>query len=275
MRRILPRRHAEMPVKAPAYMPAFNWTGFYAGINGGGAWGRSNWSASGNSFDTSGGVVGGTIGYNWQAGPTVFGVEGDIDWSGIKGSTTCGGFSCETKNDWLGTFRGRVGYAFNRVMPYVTGGLAVGNIKATSPLRQQRRDACGLDARRRYRSQHRRPVERQDRVPLRRSRQDELLDLRRRRHGDRRQLPHQHRARGLQLPLLIARITDSIKPRNFVPGLFVCANESSKVANGTKTVAPRQHHDYFVTRRGTREPERSSFSIGGRRTPRPSGLYWK
>ena len=129
----LPRRRAEMPVKAPAYMPAFSWTGFYVGINGGGAWGRSNWAASGTSFDTSGGVVGGTVGYNWQAGPTVFGVEGDLDWSGIKGSSTCGGFSCETKNDWLGTFRGRVGYAFNRVMPYVTGGLAVGNIKATSP----------------------------------------------------------------------------------------------------------------------------------------------
>ncbi|HWE78247.1 MAG TPA: outer membrane protein [Pseudolabrys sp.] len=129
----LPRRRAEMPVKAPAYMPAFSWTGFYVGINGGGAWGRSNWSASGNSFDTSGGVVGGTVGYNWQAGPTVFGVEGDLDWSGIKGSSTCGGLSCETKNDWLGTFRGRVGYAFNRVMPYVTGGLAVGNVKATSP----------------------------------------------------------------------------------------------------------------------------------------------
>jgi outer membrane immunogenic protein len=63
----------------------------------------------------------------------VFGVEGDLDWSGIKGSSSCGGFSCETKNDWLGTFRGRVGYAFNRVMPYVTGGLAVGNVKATSP----------------------------------------------------------------------------------------------------------------------------------------------
>jgi outer membrane immunogenic protein len=129
----LPRRRAEMPVKAAAYMPAFSWTGFYAGINGGGAWGRSNWSASGSSFDTSGGVVGGTVGYNWQAGPTVFGVEGDLDWSGIKGSGTCGGLSCETRNDWLGTFRGRLGYAFNRVMPYVTGGLAVGNIKATSP----------------------------------------------------------------------------------------------------------------------------------------------
>ena len=130
----LPRRHAQMPVKAPEYAAPYSWTGFYAGINGGGAWGRSNWSALSTDFDTSGGVVGGTLGYNWQSGPAVFGVEGDVDWSGIKGSGACGALSCETKNDWLGTFRGRVGYAFNRVMPYVTGGLAVGNVKASSAL---------------------------------------------------------------------------------------------------------------------------------------------
>jgi outer membrane immunogenic protein len=67
-------------------------------------------------------------------GQTVFGLEGDLDWSNVKGSTACGGFSCETRNNWLGTFRGRIGYAFNRVMPYVTGGLAVGNVKASSAL---------------------------------------------------------------------------------------------------------------------------------------------
>ena len=54
----LPRRHAEMPVKAPAYVAAYNWTGLYAGINGGGGFGRSNWSALGTDFNTSGGMVG-------------------------------------------------------------------------------------------------------------------------------------------------------------------------------------------------------------------------
>ena len=130
----LPRRHAEMPVKAPAYVAAYNWTGLYAGSNGGGGFGRSNWSALGTDFNTSGGMVGGTLGYNLQMGQTVFGREGDLDWSNVKGSTACGGFSCETRNNWLGTFRGRIGYAFNRVMPYVTGGLAVGNVKASSAL---------------------------------------------------------------------------------------------------------------------------------------------
>ena len=65
-------------------------------------------------------------------GQAVFGLEGDIDWSNIRGSAVCGAVtSCETKNDWLGTVRGRLGYAFDRFMPYVTGGLAVGDIKTS------------------------------------------------------------------------------------------------------------------------------------------------
>jgi outer membrane immunogenic protein len=131
----LPRRQA-MPAKAPVYEAPYNWSGFYVGINGGGGWGHSSWS---NSFGTadanlSGGLVGGTIGYNYQMGQTVFGLEGDLDWSNIRGSTStgiCSGGSCETRNSWLATARGRIGYAFYRVMPYVTGGAAFGDIKAT------------------------------------------------------------------------------------------------------------------------------------------------
>lgn len=123
-----------MPAKAPAYVePPFSWTGFYIGINGGGAWGTSDFSGGvSNSFDVSGGLVGGTVGYNWQTGPAVFGLEGDIDWAHISGSSACGiGISCDARNDWLGTFRGRLGYAFGRFMPYVTGGLAVGDVKTS------------------------------------------------------------------------------------------------------------------------------------------------
>ena len=123
-----------MPAKAPAYVQAYNWTGFYIGINGGGGWGRSDVSApfASSGFRTSGGLVGGTLGYNYQVGQAVFGVEGDIDWSNIRGSATCGaGFNCETRNDWLSTARGRIGYAFDRFMPYLTGGAAFGNIKST------------------------------------------------------------------------------------------------------------------------------------------------
>src|ERR1700739_3716052 len=57
--------------KAPIAAPVYNWTGLYFGINGGGAFGSSSWDLTG-SRDISGGVVGGTVGYNWQAGAAVF-----------------------------------------------------------------------------------------------------------------------------------------------------------------------------------------------------------
>src|SRR5437868_15161607 len=87
----LGRRGQQMPVKAPYMAPVYNWTGLYLGINGGGGWGRSAWTSPGlttGDFNLSGGMIGGTAGYNWQAGQAVFGLEGDIDWANIKGSTT-------------------------------------------------------------------------------------------------------------------------------------------------------------------------------------------
>ncbi len=128
----LPRR--PMPAKAPLYVPpAWTWTGFYIGVNGGGGWGRSDFSApfATGSFDTSGWLVGGTLGYNYQMGQAVLGIEGDIDYSDIRGSAPCAGTTCETRNNWLGTVRGRLGYSFGQFMPYVTGGLAVGDIKSS------------------------------------------------------------------------------------------------------------------------------------------------
>jgi outer membrane immunogenic protein len=118
----------------PAYNSIYTWTGFYLGINGGGGWGRSQWDAV-DTFDLSGGLIGGTVGYNWQFGQAVIGAEGDIDWSGIKGTTTtvlCPG-GCETRNKWLATARGRVGFSFDRFLPYFTGGLAFGDINANRP----------------------------------------------------------------------------------------------------------------------------------------------
>jgi outer membrane immunogenic protein len=126
------------PPRAPAYVPFFSWNGFYLGINGGYAWGQSNWTntvtaVTTGDFNVSGGTIGGTVGYNIQTGALVFGLEGDFDWSNIKGtSTTNCATGCETANGWLGTFRGRIGYAFNRFLPYVTGGLSFGDIKATA-----------------------------------------------------------------------------------------------------------------------------------------------
>jgi outer membrane immunogenic protein len=119
--------------KAAVMVPVYNWTGFYIGINGGGAFGTSAWDSTG-SRNVSGGLVGGTLGYNYQFGQGVVGVEGDIDWADINGTTTTGcPLGCQTSNTWLSTVRGRLGYAADRFMPFVTGGAAFGDVRATTP----------------------------------------------------------------------------------------------------------------------------------------------
>jgi len=155
---------ADMPVKAPAPIvaPLYNWTGPYIGIAGGYGWGHSNQTDPGipcnilfqinvdpdrcafdGSYAVNGGILGGTLGYNWQQGPWVFGAEGDYSWADISGSSnTCGASSgiphpCGTKLESLGTLRGRIGYAMGATgnwLPYVTGGLAVGELNAWDSL---------------------------------------------------------------------------------------------------------------------------------------------
>ena len=123
--------------KAPVYQGpvAASWTGFYLGINGGYGFGTSDWDSPPVSLDPSGGMAGATLGYNWQTGSWVWGLEGDIDWADIKGDTACFGGSCEFKDEWLGTARARIGYAgWNNWLPYVTGGAAFGGLKADNSL---------------------------------------------------------------------------------------------------------------------------------------------
>ena len=76
-------------VQGAGHVAQYNWTGFYLGINGGGAWGDSDWNGFAVSNSPSGGMIGGTAGYNWQGAgsPWVFGLEGDIDWTNIKDSS--------------------------------------------------------------------------------------------------------------------------------------------------------------------------------------------
>lgn len=130
------------PVQPPAgYFPATpptDWGGFYVGLNGGYDVGTSNWTgttASTGGFRTSGGMGGGTLGLNLQTGSVVLGFEGDADWTAISGSSAnaycssvTAGATCVTKNSVLATARARVGYAFDRVLVYATGGGAFGNI---------------------------------------------------------------------------------------------------------------------------------------------------
>jgi outer membrane immunogenic protein len=119
-------------VEAPA---AFNWTGFYAGIHGGYARGHfnSDWDWGWETYkDTvSGGFGGAQIGYNYQFAPNwVAGVEADFALAGVDFDKVDGSWNAEGKVDWFGTLRGRLGYAFDNVLIYGTGGAAYGRVKA-------------------------------------------------------------------------------------------------------------------------------------------------
>jgi outer membrane immunogenic protein len=124
--------------KAPPIAPVYNWGGFYLGLNGGGASSENCWTGGIPTptgigcHDATGGLVGGQIGYRWQATNWVFGLEAQGDWANLKGSNitgvgTFGGvpFSNQTKIDAIGLFTGQVGYAWNNVLGYVKGGAAV------------------------------------------------------------------------------------------------------------------------------------------------------
>jgi outer membrane immunogenic protein len=134
----LAAKAADMPVKGYYKAPPrsvvsyYNWTGFYAGVNGGYSWGSSDWDSPIISTKPKGWMAGGTLGYNWQSGAIVYGLEGDFDWADVNASTACGAFSCQTKETWFATARGRIGYAFDRWLPYLTGGAAFANVKASS-----------------------------------------------------------------------------------------------------------------------------------------------
>lgn len=134
---------ADLPTKAPPYREAvatgYNWSGSYIGIEGGWAWGRTNHRDltptpfDRGPWDIDGGLVGATFGYNWQMGQIVLGLESDISWSHIHkdfAGLNCNTGLCFTDIRALGTNRARFGYAMNNWLWYVTGGLAVGRVRA-------------------------------------------------------------------------------------------------------------------------------------------------
>jgi outer membrane immunogenic protein len=108
----------------PAYV-GVNWSGFYAGVNGGYGWNNTH---SSDFVDPTGGFGGGQIGYNFQRGNIVFGIEADFQGAGISDSDA---FGDKSELNWFGTVRGRLGYSFDRALIYGTGGFAYGNVKNT------------------------------------------------------------------------------------------------------------------------------------------------
>jgi outer membrane immunogenic protein len=110
---------ADLPVKAPpaapAYLP-FTWTGAYAGANGG-----FGWTTSGG-LDATGGFGGGQIGYNFQNGSLVFGIEGDLAGADISQTVQGLPFTTAFTNDTLASLKGRAGLAYNSWLFYGTVG---------------------------------------------------------------------------------------------------------------------------------------------------------
>ena len=150
----LPALAADLPqpvyTKAPPPPPvmAYNWSGFYLGGNLGGKWSQYESSITSGSgavlgFSGSGDasfVGGGQIGYMWQTGQWVFGIEGDIDATRLSKSFTAvtgvgpfvPGDTLALRNDWQASARGRIGYAWDRTLIYFTGGGSWANIKAAA-----------------------------------------------------------------------------------------------------------------------------------------------
>jgi outer membrane immunogenic protein len=150
-----PRAYTKAPMMAE---PVSSWQGFYIGGNVGYGWGAGRSSSTGilDGFDDVGpwshdtkskGVLGGAqIGYNWQAGSFVTGLEGDFQGAGIKGSFKSPFFdldahkvvpgpfiSADQKLSWFGTVRGRLGVTVTPdLLLYSTGGLAYGQVDVSA-----------------------------------------------------------------------------------------------------------------------------------------------
>lgn len=112
--------------------PASNWSGFYAGVNGGYGWGTTVNSpalAGGTTDNNSNGwSLGGQAGFNADMGGFVLGGEGDLQWANVGYSAALPGSNTfESKVDLFGTVRARAGMPVGQVMPYVTAGLAFGH----------------------------------------------------------------------------------------------------------------------------------------------------
>jgi outer membrane immunogenic protein len=157
-----PALAADLALKAPPPPPAYSWTGWYAGLNIGGSFGKASDTASygtppvpfipaSTSADLDGVIGGGQIGYNWQSGSAVFGLEADIQGSSERSSAyssntvtalgilpiapVTGSLTDAEKLPWFGTVRGRIGVLASPTwLFFVTGGLAYGGITSNETL---------------------------------------------------------------------------------------------------------------------------------------------
>ena len=119
------------PVAAAVYAPSFSWTGFYLGAHVGFGWGQARYTdftgTFANGSTTANGVFGGIQGgYNWQMNQFVFGLEADVAASGMRRAYDLGGGDTYRASiPFLSSVRARAGFAADRALFYVTGGLGI------------------------------------------------------------------------------------------------------------------------------------------------------
>jgi outer membrane immunogenic protein len=130
--------------RAPSYYPAYsayyppgvNWTGFYVGLQGGGAFGNARWtdpfSGVGDDPKAASAMGGGQIGVNWTQDSWLLGAEADFTGMELDKTVTDRlGFSHHVRSTWMSLITGRLGYAVNRYVAYVKGGAAFANERNT------------------------------------------------------------------------------------------------------------------------------------------------
>jgi outer membrane immunogenic protein len=131
---------ADLPIKAaPMYAPPpVNWSGWYIGANAGGIWEQAQNTPASQTYlqsvttSGSGFIGGGQIGFNWQNGNAVYGIEADISGTTAKGFADIPyGVTATNKIEWLSTVRGRMGLAVGNAMAYATAGVAFGGVNNT------------------------------------------------------------------------------------------------------------------------------------------------
>jgi outer membrane immunogenic protein len=134
----LPRRDTMAPAPVYTAAPLFTWTGAYAGLNFGYGLGKFDGAGGGVFGKADGATVGGTLGYNYQMGQILLGVEGDWGWDGAKNTNYVNGrglgigtATATGKVTDILTARGRLGYAVDRALLFVTGGYAGATVKTT------------------------------------------------------------------------------------------------------------------------------------------------
>ncbi len=129
---------ADLPARkeAPVYVappPIFSWTGFYGGLDIGGSWGNANlwiptaFGSFSHNASNDGVIGGGFIGYNYQVNNFVIGLQGEFDGTGNGNSrylTPDGSFQSSFQQNWIASLDGRLGYAMDRTLFYVLGGVA-------------------------------------------------------------------------------------------------------------------------------------------------------